>query len=166
MRHLFYRFSDEAVYYRYFSPIKVMAHRQMQSYVNVDQRRVVSLVGLVGPPAEEANHRGGPLCQGPQFPYAEVAFIVDGGISRFRNCLAHAGNISSTRAGAGIAGFTADVLYTNKSMLRVFEKSGIPMTSTLTEGAYRLTMTFKKSAENRAWPLGPAGDRPGKASET
>ena len=48
MRRLFYRFSDEAVYYRYFSPIKTMPHTKMQQYVNVDFRKTMAIVGIVG----------------------------------------------------------------------------------------------------------------------
>jgi len=39
MRRLFYRFSDNSVFYRYFSPIKTMPHSKMQEYVNIDYRR-------------------------------------------------------------------------------------------------------------------------------
>ncbi len=52
MRRLFYRFSDEAIYYRYFSPIKTMPHTKMQAYVNVDYRDVLSVVGQVGEPGQ------------------------------------------------------------------------------------------------------------------
>ena len=48
MRHLFYRFSDAAVYARYFHSISSMPHAKMQEYVNVDWNEVMSLVGLVG----------------------------------------------------------------------------------------------------------------------
>jgi len=48
MRRLFYRFSSESVYYRYFSPIKAMPHTRMQKYVNVDYSQNLSVVGLVG----------------------------------------------------------------------------------------------------------------------
>ncbi|MDP3286233.1 MAG: acetyl-CoA hydrolase/transferase C-terminal domain-containing protein, partial [Desulfobacterales bacterium] len=44
MRRLFYRFSDEAVYYRYFSTVKTMPHSRMQEYVNVDFNRTMSIV--------------------------------------------------------------------------------------------------------------------------
>ncbi len=54
MRHLFYRFSDEAVYYRYFHSVRSMPHTKMQEYVNVDWNQVMSIVGLVG---EEKNGR-------------------------------------------------------------------------------------------------------------
>jgi len=48
MRRLFYRFSDESVYYRYFTPLKTMPHSKMQEYVNIDYSQVMSIVGLVG----------------------------------------------------------------------------------------------------------------------
>jgi hypothetical protein len=33
MRHLFYRFSDKLIYYRYFRSISSMPHAKMQEYV-------------------------------------------------------------------------------------------------------------------------------------
>ena len=48
MRHLFYRFSDAAVYARYFHSISSMPHAKMQEYVNVDWNQVMSIVGLIG----------------------------------------------------------------------------------------------------------------------
>ena len=53
MRRLFYRFSDQSVYYRYFAPIKTMPHAKMQAYVNVDFGRIMSIVGLAGEPGQE-----------------------------------------------------------------------------------------------------------------
>jgi hypothetical protein len=53
MRRLFYRFSDQTVYYRYFSPLQTMPHAQMQQYVTVDCNRTLSIVGLVGPAEQE-----------------------------------------------------------------------------------------------------------------
>jgi acyl-CoA hydrolase/RimJ/RimL family protein N-acetyltransferase len=159
MRHLFYRFSDEAVYYRYFTPIKVMAHRQMQSYVNVDRTRVLSLVGLVGSPSEERIIAEARFVKERETPYGEVAFIVDEGYQGYGIASRLLAILAQHAQEMGLAGFTADVLYTNKSMLRVFEKSGIPLTVKMTEGAYRLTMTFKGASESKAWPLGPAGGK-------
>ena len=47
MRRLFYAFSDEAKYLRYFSTIKSMPHARMQSYVNIDYSHVMSIVGVI-----------------------------------------------------------------------------------------------------------------------
>ena len=48
MRHLFYRFSDTAVYYRYLHAIRSMPHPKMQEYVNIDWNQTTSIVGLLG----------------------------------------------------------------------------------------------------------------------
>ena len=46
----------------------------------------------------------------------------------------------------GIAGFTADVLATNKAMMRVFEKGPYPIKARVDSGGYELTIPFTKSA--------------------
>ena len=71
MRKLFYRFSDTAVYYRYFSAIKSMPHRKMQEYVNVDYQRFMSIVGVINESGSESiiaegryvRHHDRPLCR-------------------------------------------------------------------------------------------------------
>ncbi|MBN1652895.1 MAG: GNAT family N-acetyltransferase [Deltaproteobacteria bacterium] len=142
MRRLFYRFSDEAVYYRYFSPIKVMPHKQMQSYVNVDQSRVLSIVGLVGAPGDERIIAEARFVKDKQRPYADVAFIVDEkyqGVGIASKLLAI---LTRHAREQGLLGFTADVLTSNNAMLRVFEKSGIPMKKVVKEGVAELALTF------------------------
>lgn len=152
MRRLFYRFSDETVYYRYFSPIKVMPHKKMQAYVNVDQTRVLSIVGLVGTPGEERIIAEARYVKDQERPYGEVAFVVDeqyqgvGIASRlFALLMRHARE-------RGIKGFTADVLASNRAMLKVFEKSGVPINSEFRGEVNELTMTFPSSAF--PWPMG------------
>ena len=44
-----------------------------------------------------------------------------------------------------IKGFTADVLATNKAMLKVFEKTGLPFNSRLEDGIFHLTIPFSGS---------------------
>ena len=49
MRRLFYRFSDEDVYARYFASVQSMPHGKIQEYVNVNWNETMSVVGLIGP---------------------------------------------------------------------------------------------------------------------
>jgi acyl-CoA hydrolase/GNAT superfamily N-acetyltransferase len=142
MRRLFYRFSDKAVYYRYFTAIKTMPHAKMQSYVNVDYRVAMSIVGLVGEPGQGRIIAEARYVKAGKQPYADVAFVVDGeyeglGIASYQ--LAMLVKLAKER---GIMGFTADVLASNKGMMRVFEKSGLSVKACLSEGAYELTMPF------------------------
>lgn len=143
MRRLFYRFSDEAVYYRYFSSIKAMPHRKMQEYVNVDYRKVMSIVGLVGETGQ------GHIIAEARFikdnrrpPFADVAFIVDEEYSG-HGIATHMYNMLVRLAKErGIHGFTADVLSSNKAMMKVFEKGGDPIKAELDYGSYSLTIPF------------------------
>ena len=48
----------------------------------------------------------------------------------------------------GLQGLTADVLASNKSMLKVFEKGDVQMQARLLDGVYALTMTFKHTTKN------------------
>ncbi len=50
----------------------------------------------------------------------------------------------------GIQGFHADVLSSNRNMLKVFEKGGLPAKASLEDGVYSLWMPFGPVAENDA----------------
>jgi acyl-CoA hydrolase len=144
MRRLFYRFSDQAVYYRYFSPVKAMPHDRMQEYVNVDYRSVMSIVGVIEESGREMIIAEGRYVRRKDKDrrYADTAFVVDEaykgrGIATFLFNLL----IRIAREN-GVEGFTADVLADNKSMLKVFEKTPFPLQAVLAYGAYELTIPF------------------------
>ena len=145
MRRLFYRFSDEAVYYRYFTRIKAMPHARMQEYVNVDYRRCMSIVGLVGEPGEGHIVAEARYVKLPDGGYADVAFVVDEeyqgiGVASFMMKM-----MTHDARDKGILGFTADVLATNKSMMKVFERCGYPVKASLEGGAYHLVISFEQA---------------------
>jgi RimJ/RimL family protein N-acetyltransferase len=142
MRRLFYRFSDKAVYYRYFSPLKVMPHSEMQKYVNVDYSNVMSVVGLTGELDRQHIIAEARYSRYANNPYPDIAFVVDEefnglGIATYLfNLLVR---IAKER---GFKGFKADVLGTNKSMMKVFEKSGMPFEAKIQEGVYEILIPF------------------------
>ncbi|MDM8537708.1 GNAT family N-acetyltransferase [Desulfobacterales bacterium HSG17] len=142
MRHLFYRFSDEAVYYRYFTPIKSMSHAKMQEYVNVDFNKVLSVVGLVGDPGQGLIIAEGRFVKSGTKPEADMAFVVDEkyqgrGIASFLYQL-----LMHEAKKRGIHTFTADVLSSNMAMMKVFEKGGCPVTAKLDSGIYELRISL------------------------
>ena len=143
MRGLFYRFSEESVYYRYFSPIKTMPHTKMQEYVNVDFSKALSIVGLLGPAGQGRIIAEARYIRHPHSSLADVAFIVDdayqgNGIATFMFRL-----LIKLAQEQGITGFTADVLASNRGMMVVFEKGGFPVEAHLEEGEYHLTIPFE-----------------------
>jgi acyl-CoA hydrolase/RimJ/RimL family protein N-acetyltransferase len=144
MRHLFYRFSDEAVYYRYFTSIKTMHHTKMQEYVNIDYSQVMSIVGLINEPGQGHIIAEARFVKEPDKPWADVAFIVDEefnglGIATFLYKM-----LIRLGKERGLHGFTADVLSSNNGMMKVFEKGGI-VKAKLEYGVYKLNMPFEQT---------------------
>jgi acyl-CoA hydrolase/GNAT superfamily N-acetyltransferase len=144
MRRLFYRFSDKAIYYRYFTPIKTMPHAKMQEYVNVDYRSVLSVVGLVGPPGQGQIIAEARFARHRNRPWVDIAFVVDEayqglGIATFLYRM-----LTRLAIRCGARGITADVLASNAAMLKVFEKGEYPMSCKLEDGAYAITVAFDK----------------------
>lgn len=142
MRRLFYRFSDKAVYYRYFTPIKAMPHARMQAYVNVDYRMTMSVVGVVGEVGQGHIVAEARYVRHKDRPWADVAFVVDGeyeghGIATWMYRL-----LIRLARERGLQGFTADVLASNMGMMKVFEKGGLPVQARLSDGAYELSIPF------------------------
>jgi len=144
MRRLFYRFSDEAVYHRYFSPISIMPHVKMQEYVNADCNIAVSVVGEIGDPSQPQIIAEARFVKLEERPYAEVAFTVDEsyqgiGIATFLYQM-----LIRLAKERGLKGFTAEVLSSNRTMMRVFEKGGNSVTAELFNGIYHLTIPFEE----------------------
>jgi len=142
MRRLFYRFSDEAVYYRYFTPLKTMTHSKMQEYVNVNYSHVMSIVGVVDEHQKGRIIAEARYVKDPHRPYGDVAFVVDEefqghGIATYTYKM-----LMRLAKERGLHGFTADVLPANKPMMRVFEKGSSEVKATLEDGVYRLTIPF------------------------
>jgi len=144
MRRLFYRFSDEAIYYRYFSYRKSMPHARMQEYVNADCAQSISIVGLAGEPGQEQIIAEARYIKDPTGLYANLAFVVDEkyhglGIATFLYQM-----LIRAAKERGIRGFTADVLASNKAMMKVFEKGELPVKAKLQQGVFELTIPFEQ----------------------
>jgi len=145
MRRLFYRFSDESVYYRYFSPVKTMPHSKMQEYVNVDCNRIVSIVAAVGRAGEEHIIGEARFAKNPTGHYADMGFIVDEDYKGLGIGFHLYGMLIRLAKERGFKGFTADVLASNKAMMRVFEKGELPVSARLEQSVFHLTIEFENS---------------------
>ncbi|MFH1123764.1 MAG: GNAT family N-acetyltransferase, partial [Pseudomonadota bacterium] len=143
MRRLFYRFSDEAVYYRYFSPLRAMPHTKMQEYVNVDCSRVMSIVGLVGEPGQAHIIAEARYVKDPNRPYAELAFVVDEAYQALGMATHLYKMLVRLAKERGVQGFTGTVLASNKAMMKVFEKGDLPVQAKLEHGVFDMTIPFE-----------------------
>jgi acyl-CoA hydrolase len=144
MRRFFYRFSDESVYARYFGHVNTMPHAKMQAYVNVDWSQAVSIVGVVDTFGKDQIIAEARFVRVPDQPLAEVVFWVDEtyqglGIATYLYKL-----LVGLAEEKGIVGFSADVLFSNTGMLKVFKKGGFPMKIQLENGVYHLEIDIKR----------------------
>ena len=128
MRRLFYRFSDQSVYYRYFNPVRIMPHGKMQEYVNIDYKTVLSIVGVIeaGPSEQIIAEARYEIYKDK--PYADAAFVVDEnyagrGIATFMLHML----IRIAQEQVGIKGFMSYVLADNKAILKVARKAPFPV---------------------------------------
>jgi acyl-CoA hydrolase/GNAT superfamily N-acetyltransferase len=147
LRELFYRLSPESIHYRFFQLLKSMPHERLQEFLRIDYEADMAFVVLTSAMDEEAEMIGiAHYLRDPRSNFAEAAFLVrDDFQGRGVGTRLMAALVDAARR-QGIAGFTADVLAGNESMLRVFHKSGHGVESRLEEGVYNLTIPFGKPA--------------------
>jgi GNAT superfamily N-acetyltransferase len=148
MRRLFYRFSDQTVYYRFFSEIKEMPHAKLQGYVNVDYRRVMSIVGVVEDAGMERIIAEGRYVRQTDGSYADTAFVVEEAYQGRGIASLILKTLITVARGKGLLGFTADILANNKAIFKVYEKAGLPIQAIMEHGVYHLTMPFGNRIEN------------------
>jgi acyl-CoA hydrolase/GNAT superfamily N-acetyltransferase len=148
MRHLFYRFSDESVYYRYFHSVSSMPHAKMQEYVNVDWNQTMSIVGLVGEEGKGRIIAEARYIKIPGSPFAEVVFVVDEKYQRFGIASFLYEMLIRLAKEKGVKGFMAEVLFSNIGIMKVFRKGGLPVKARLESGVYHLVIPFSTNARS------------------
>ena len=142
LRRLFYRFSHTTIYHRFFYPLRTMPHDKVQEYVNVDYGRVMSVVALLVEPELERIIGEARYVQDKDSAYGDLAFVVEEryeglGIATYLYEM-----LIRLAKERGLIGFTAQVLQTNKAMLKVFEKGHLAVNARLKDGLYRLNIPF------------------------
>ena len=142
MRRLFYRFTDKEIYYRYFTPLKTMTHSKMQEYVNIDYEKVTSIVGISGAPTERHIVAEARFIINKTHTLGDVAFVVDSKYNKIGVATYMYSLLVEYAKKKGLKGFTADVLSSNRGMMKVFEKGGQTIKASLSDGVYELQINF------------------------
>jgi acyl-CoA hydrolase/GNAT superfamily N-acetyltransferase len=119
MRQLYYNFSDEAKYSRYFVPKPLMPHYEMQEYVNIDYEKTMSIVAILSRQNTEKIIGEARYAWDKYSNSFEMAFLADEeyqgiGIASFLMEL-----LFKTARERGIRKLRALVLHSNKAMLKV-----------------------------------------------
>jgi acyl-CoA hydrolase len=144
MRRLFYRFSDQGVFYRYFSAVQAMPHLRMQEYTSVDYRQTMSIVGVIAEGGYEKIIAEGRYVRFGRSTYADVSFIIDEkyqgiGIASFMLRM-----LMEIAKKDGMEGFNATILSTNKAMIKVMEKAASPNSLMADEGLQSYSFSFPR----------------------
>lgn len=138
MRRLFYHFSEESKYLRYFVKVLFMPHKEMQKYVNIDYEKTLSFVGLVQKGRTERIIAEGRYSYYPADDTYEMAFLVDEeyqgkGIATFMvNYLIKAAKER------GLKVLSASVLPENDKMVKVFQNADAKLVSHISQGVIEM----------------------------
>jgi acyl-CoA hydrolase/GNAT superfamily N-acetyltransferase len=138
-KDLFYSLSDDSIYKRYFSQIKIMPHERLQEETNVDYETRMTLIALsVHDGVEEAVGLGQYVLN-ESTNRAELAVIV-----RDRWQGRHLGShlvrtMIDIAKEKRVEGITAVVWPQNRTMLNILYKLGYTVKSRFEDGAYKLT---------------------------
>ncbi len=140
------RVSPESLYRRTFSARRTFTDKEIARMVNIDFERIVSLVAVRQEEGKDRIVGGGRYVRTGDAAgkSAEVAFLIDDtyqgmgiGSRVFKHLLIIA------RA-SGITRFEAEVLPANEAMMRVFTRSGVPVTTTRTRDSVYVLMELVK----------------------
>jgi len=144
--------SSESFYRRMFSPKRALSDKELKNMTEVDFKDVVALIAVMREEGQDRIAGGGRyLRMGPTAPaHAEVAFLIDDthqglgiGSRIFRHLVAIA-------RGAGITQFEADVLPSNEGMLRLFDRSGLPVIRVLAGDIVHVTIDLNQKYDVNA----------------
>jgi acyl-CoA hydrolase/GNAT superfamily N-acetyltransferase len=151
MQDLFYRLSDDDKETRFLHKLYSLTDTAAQYLCSVNYEEEMAFAAVVGPSAHERIVAASCYYLSPATRLAEVAYMVDPewqglGLGK----ILHAGLVSYGRE-HGARGLTAEVLFGNTGMMRVFEGGDHSLIVKTQGGVEELTMLFEEpGSEARA----------------
>lgn len=146
MQELFYRLPAEDVRTRFFQNLRSLTDAAAQHLCSVDYEAEMAFAAVTGPLERQRIVGTVSYYLDPRTGLADVGYMVDpewqgaglGGIL-------HARAVEYARA-HGVRGFTADVMFGNSRMLRVFGRGGHDVRTTTEGGVTEVTIIFSPAA--------------------
>jgi len=151
------RMSEESLQRRFFSSRRTFSEKEINKFFEVDFINVVALTAVT----EESGH---PIIAGAcrymvfEPGRAEVAFGLGDKYQGQGIASAMLRHLTEIARSAGIEEFHADVLPGNLAMLKVFEKSGLDISTTREEGTVHVIMRLHPSISAGAAALSKKGE--------
>jgi RimJ/RimL family protein N-acetyltransferase len=172
LRDFFYSHSDETVYLRYGTPLKRLSPAQVQRFVTLDyDGRMAIGAFLVEEKGERAGDEGIMIGVGRYdldraTDLAECAFTVHDDFQNLGIGSTLLKMLMQVARSRHIEGFTAQVLTQNVRMMHVFRKHSMPLTTTISDGVYRVCFRFaeidraRRESERQQTPRTRSEDAP------
>jgi RimJ/RimL family protein N-acetyltransferase len=133
------RVGTDSLYRRFFAVKREFSEKETAFFINVDFVNHVALIAVVEENSKPVIAAGGRyIVVNPG--QAEVAFVVVDdyqGQGIGRTLMRH---LVAIARGSGLRELVADVLPDNRQMLKVFEKSGLPMSTKREQGSLHVTL--------------------------
>jgi GNAT superfamily N-acetyltransferase len=135
--------SAESIYRRLFTTKKEITADGLKQVTEVDFVNVVALIALLEKDGHEQIAGGGRYIRSGKSATgqrAEVAFLVVDAFQGLGIASRIFKHLVAIARGSGITQFEAEVLPSNEAMLKVFARSGIPVTRTATRDSVHVLM--------------------------
>jgi acyl-CoA hydrolase/GNAT superfamily N-acetyltransferase len=144
LQELFHRLPEEDVQTRFFQKLRSLTDKAADHLCNVDYREDMAFAVVVGRAEHERIVATSSYHLDPRDGLAEVAYMVD---PDWQGCglatLLHARTVEYA-AHHGVRGLSADVLMSNRGMMKVFRNgTGYDLERELEDGVYEVRMLFE-----------------------
>lgn len=147
MRELFYSFSKDTVYYRFFSYLSAMPHDKLSRFVNIDYEDEMAILAIIKKGGEEKIIGVARYSVDKATRMAEYAITIADEWQNKGVGTALFSYLVRVAKMKGIKGFIGYVLDTNVRAYRLCFKMGYPVKATWDDGVYTLTIDFTKESE-------------------
>jgi RimJ/RimL family protein N-acetyltransferase len=145
LRAAFSELERASIYTRFFGYRKELTEAELEQATHVDFEQVVALWATIDSGGGEIIIGGGRYVrcgESASQPSAEVAFAIEEDYhgQGIASCLLR--HLVRIARGKGLVQFEADVLATNRAMLSVFARSGLPMRQQSCRDVIRVTLSL------------------------
>jgi acyl-CoA hydrolase/predicted N-acetyltransferase YhbS len=146
VQELFHNLSDRDRYFRFFSSIQALPHREAQKLCHSNFRDEVAIVASLERGKGEVVVGSGQFLVNQRKNLADIAVMVRQDYQNRGVGTALLKHLIRLARRQGIRGLNAQVLPGNHAMLHLIKKSGFPVHTELADGALDLTLLFEEMA--------------------